>query len=98
VVLHVLDNAPGQPQDICFTHQNTHTEYLPNNTTMLPQPPDQGITKTFKSYYTPHTLHSILDASAKKTFVNVSECWISYNIADCIANIERCMEELSPQF
>jgi hypothetical protein len=38
--------------------------------------------------------HGILDASDEKTFVHVSECWKSYNVADFIANIERSMEEL----
>jgi len=69
-------------------------EYLPQNTTMLLQPPDQGIAMMFKSNETPNTLHSILDASDEKTFVHVSECWKSYDVADSIASIERSMEEL----
>lgn len=61
---------------------------------MLLQPPDQGIAMMFKSNETPNTLHSILDASDEKTFVHVSECWKSYDVADSIASIERSMEEL----
>jgi hypothetical protein len=71
-----------------------HTEYPPHNTTKLLQPPDQGIVIMFKSNDTPNTFHGILNASDKKTFVHVSECWKSYDIADSIANIERSMEEL----
>jgi len=48
----------------------------------------------FKSNNTPNMFHGILDASDKKTFVHVNECWKSYDIADSIANIERSMEEL----
>ena len=94
VVLHVLDNAPGQPQDPCFTYQNMHTKYLPQKTTMLLQPSEKGIVMMFKSNDTPNMFHGILDASDEKTFVHVSECWKSYNVADFIANTERSMEEL----
>jgi hypothetical protein len=71
-----------------------HTEYLPQNTTTLLQPPEKGITMALKSNDTPNTFHGILDASDEKTFVHVSECWKSYNVAESIANIERSMEEL----
>jgi hypothetical protein len=72
IILHVLEIAPGQPLDLSHAHQNMHTQYLPQNTTMFLQPLDLAIIKTFMTYYTCHTFHSIFDASAKKTFVNVS--------------------------
>jgi len=65
-----------------------HTKYLPQNTTMLLQPPDQGVIMMFKNNDTPNTFHGILDASDEKTFVHVSECWKSYDVADSIVNIE----------
>lgn len=48
--------------------------YLSNTSTSITQPLDQAILKTFKSYYTCHTFHRILDAS-EETFVSVSKCW-----------------------
>jgi hypothetical protein len=71
-----------------------HTEYLPQNTTTLLQPPEKGIAMMFKSNDTPNMFHGILDASDEKTFVHVSECCKSYNVADSTANTEKSMEEL----
>jgi hypothetical protein len=66
-----LKNPQGI-QTICVSH--IQAPYLSNTSTSVAQPLDQAIWKTFKSYYTCHTFHSILDAG-EEAFVSVSKCW-----------------------
>jgi len=55
-----LKNPQGI-QTICVSR--IQAVYLSNTSTSIAQPLNQAILKTFKSYYTCHTFHSILDAS-----------------------------------
>ncbi len=48
-VLLLLDNAPVHPIDTCYS--NIELLYYPSNTTSFIQPCDQGIIKSFKSFY-----------------------------------------------
>ena len=47
----ILDNAPGQPDNLSKLFDNVEIEYLPKNTTALIQPMNQGAITTFKAYY-----------------------------------------------
>ncbi|XP_064421091.1 tigger transposable element-derived protein 1-like [Latimeria chalumnae] len=95
-VLLILDNAPGHPESLQFAHPNVEVVFLPPNTTSLLQPMDQGLIKTFKSYYTRHTFKRILDQMESDPTLTVSGCWKNYNIADCINNIKDSLEEVKP--
>ena len=48
----LIDDAPGQPEDLKVAHVNVKVIFLPPNTTSLIQPLDQGVISTFKTYYT----------------------------------------------
>jgi hypothetical protein len=68
-VLLVLNNAPGQQQDLCLTYPNIEAENLPNQTTSLLQLLNQRVITMFQHYYTCHTSSNISDASDSQTFV-----------------------------
>ena len=57
-VLLILDNAPGHPESIhqVALEMGVEVVFLPPNTTSLIQPMDQGVIRTFKSYYTRRSL------------------------------------------
>jgi len=70
-VLLVLNNAPGQPQDLCLTYLNIEAKNLSNQTTSLLQLLNHRVITKFKHYYTCHISSIISDASESQTFVSI---------------------------
>ena len=92
--LLIIDNAPGHPTSMKLENSDIEILFLPPNTTSILQPLDQGLIATFKAYYTRRTFQRILEASEKPNFSNVMDCWKSYDIVDCIENIDKSIAEL----
>ncbi len=95
-VLLIIDNAPGHPTSIKLENSDIEILFLPPNTTSLIQPLDQGLISTFKAYYTRRTFRRILEASEQPNFLGVMDCWKTYSIKECIANIDASIKELKP--
>ena len=93
-VLLFLDNAPDHPESLQFAHPNMEVVFVQVNMTSLPQPMDQGLIETFKSYYTSHTLERLLDQVESNPCLTISDCWKNNNINDCINTIKECLEEI----
>lgn len=51
-VLLIIDNASGNPESVCYENENVEVVFLPQNTTSLLQPLDQGIIWFVKATYT----------------------------------------------
>jgi len=68
-VLLVLNNAPGQAQDLCLTYPNIEAKNLSNQTTSLLQLLNQRVITKFKQalLHLPHLQH----ASDSQTFVSI---------------------------
>ena len=94
--LLIIDNAPGHPTSIKLENSDIKILFLPPNTTFLIQPLDQGLISTFKAYYTRRTFLRILEASEQPDFLGVMDCWKTYSIKECIANIDASIKELKP--
>ena len=80
-ILLFLDNAPVHPTDINL--KNITLKFFPANTTAVTQPMDQGIIKTFKTYYrqqlVQHIIASVNHAySADDVVITALDaiCWI----------------------
>lgn len=56
----------------------------------------QGITATFKCYYTWRTFSYTLDGIEDKDSFNVQEFWKSFNVADCTTMVVDSVDELRP--
>jgi len=59
--LLVLNNAPGQPQDLCLTYLNIKAKNLSNQTTSLLQLLKKRVITKFKHCYTCHISSIISD-------------------------------------
>lgn len=86
-IILLLDNAPGHPQYLDGLNPDVKIVYLPKNTTSILQPMDQGAIATFKAYYL-RTTFSKAVAATENDEVTLRDFWRSYNILDCINNIE----------
>ena len=64
--------------------------------TSVIQPLKQVIIATFKSYYTQRTFPYVLDTTENNDSLNLSECWKSFTVADCITLIKDSVDELRP--
>ena len=98
-VLLILDNAPGHPESIhqVALEMGVEVVFLPPNTTSLIQPMDQGVIRTFKSYYTRRSLQRIISAMDTNEDLDVREYWKRFTIADCLMVIETALADLKPQ-
>uniref|UniRef100_A0A3Q3D260 HTH CENPB-type domain-containing protein n=1 Tax=Hippocampus comes TaxID=109280 RepID=A0A3Q3D260_HIPCM len=94
-ILLVLDNAPGHPPHLDDFHPDVKVVYLPPNTTSLLQPMDQGVIANFKKYYTRRTYKMALKAVDSDPEMTLRSYWKSYNIFNCIKNIEASWHEVS---
>ncbi|CAF4098004.1 unnamed protein product [Rotaria magnacalcarata] len=70
-ILLFLDNAPVHPQDVEL--ENIKLKFFPANTTAKIQPMNQGIIKTFKTYYRKYLVkHIIANATTAMTADDVN--------------------------
>lgn len=96
VVLLLTDSAGGHhAKDL--EHEGVHVELLPLNTTLLIQPMDQGVIRTFKALYTRNTLQSLVDALGTDEKVSLQERWSGYTMAACLQNIQRSVDEMKSE-
>ncbi|XP_067944942.1 tigger transposable element-derived protein 1-like [Watersipora subatra] len=94
-ILLVLDNAPGHPPHLDDFHPHVKVVYLPPNTTSLLQPMDQGVIANFKKYYTRRTYRMALKAVDSDPEMTLQSYWKSYNILNCIKNIDASWREVT---
>lgn len=90
----LLDNVPGHPQHLDDLHPNVKVVYLPKNTTAILQPMEQGAITTFKAHYLRTTFSKALTATENDE-VTLRDFWKSYNILNCITNIELAWKEVT---
>ncbi|XP_068247804.1 tigger transposable element-derived protein 1-like [Palaemon carinicauda] len=94
-ILLVLDNAPGHPPHLDDFHPDVKVVYLPPNTTSLLQPMDQGVIANFKKYYTRRTYRMALKAVDSDPEMTLRSYWKSYNIFNCVKNIDASWREVT---
>ncbi|XP_064103302.1 tigger transposable element-derived protein 1-like [Macrobrachium nipponense] len=92
-ILLILDNAPSHPLSIENLSSNIQFAFLPPNTTSLLQPCDQGIIKTFKSYYLRSTLTDMV-ARTQTDKMTVKEYWKQFTIKDALRFIKESWEKV----
>ncbi|XP_017789938.1 PREDICTED: tigger transposable element-derived protein 1-like [Habropoda laboriosa] len=83
--LLLIDNAPGNPQDL--QHENVQVVFLPKNTTSLLQPLDQGIISTFKALYIKRTFRYILEQIENDESLPIMDAWKKFTILDCVKHV-----------
>ncbi|KAK4326641.1 hypothetical protein Pmani_002851 [Petrolisthes manimaculis] len=92
-ILLLLDNAPCHPPSVDLS-SNIQLAFLPPNTTSLLQPCDQGIIKTFKSYYLRSTLTDLVERTNKDK-QTVKEYWKNFTIKDALRFIKDSWEKVN---
>ena len=102
LILLLNDNAPGHPRAL----REINVVFMPVNTTCTPQPMDQEITSTFKSYYLRSTFCKAIvaidgDSSDRSGFeicqVRSSQLktfWKGFTIQDAMKNIHDSWKEV----
>ncbi|KAM6471887.1 uncharacterized protein PHA67_002581 [Liasis olivaceus] len=93
-ILLLLDNAPGHPLHLDSLHPDVKVVYLPQSTTPLLQPMDQGAISAFKAYYLHATFAKAL-AATEDDRINLHQFWKGYNILHCIENIVAAWQNVS---
>ena len=92
-ILLLLDNAPSHPPSAENLSNNIQLAFLPPNTTSILQPCDQGIIKTFKSYYLRSTLTDLVERTQKDK-ISVKEYWKQFTIKDALRFIKESWEKV----
>ncbi|XP_047473466.1 tigger transposable element-derived protein 1-like [Penaeus chinensis] len=92
-ILLLLDNAPSYPPSAENLSNNIQLAFLPPNTTSILQPCDQGIIKTFKSYYLRSTLIDLVERTQKDK-ISVKEYWKQFTIKDALRFIKESWEKV----
>ena len=92
-ILLTLDNAPSHPPSTENLSNNIQLAFLPPNTTSILQPCDQGIIKTFKSYYLRSTLTDMVERTQKDK-MTVKEYWKQFTIKDALRFIKESWEKV----
>ncbi|XP_014775632.1 tigger transposable element-derived protein 1-like [Octopus bimaculoides] len=94
MVLLILDNAPGHPQNIVDFNLNVTVVHLPPNTMSLLQPMDQGIIAIFKSYYMKHTLWQAIAVTGFDESITLHDFWKRYDIYKAVQNIAAAWNDV----
>lgn len=93
--LLVINNAPGHPTNL--SHPAVRVVFLPPNTTSILQPLDQGIIRTFKSYYIRYSFELILEKIGRRpNSETIAQIWKDFSIVNCIEIISLSLKELKP--
>lgn len=90
--LLILDNAIEHPTNLSELSDDIMIEYLPNNTTALLQPMDQGAISTFKAYYLRRNFRQLIKERNVKYSLKIF--WKNYNIKDAVDSISESWKEL----
>ncbi|KAM9365930.1 tigger transposable element-derived protein 1-like [Pholidichthys leucotaenia] len=95
-VLLLMDCAGGHATDLHY--DRVQVEFLPPNTTSLIQPMDQGVIRAFKALYTRSTMEGLISSidEGDEDF-SLKTYWRGYNIATCLANIQKAHNEMKEQ-
>ncbi|KAM9385675.1 tigger transposable element-derived protein 1-like [Pholidichthys leucotaenia] len=95
-VLLLMDCAGGHATDLHY--DGVQVEFLPPNTTSLIQPMDQGVIRAFKALYTRSTMEGLISSidEGDEDF-SLKRYWRGYNIATCLANIQKALNEMKEQ-
>ncbi|XP_068250196.1 tigger transposable element-derived protein 1-like [Palaemon carinicauda] len=91
-----MNCAGGHANDLHYGR--VQVEFLPPNTTSLIQPLDQGVIRAFKALYTRSTMEgliSFIDEGDEDFRLKIY--WREYNIATCLANIQKALNEIKEQ-
>ncbi|XP_017761859.1 PREDICTED: tigger transposable element-derived protein 1-like [Eufriesea mexicana] len=93
--LLLINNAPGHPTNL--SHPAVRVVFLPPNTTSILQPLDQGIIRTFKSYYIRYSFELILEKIGRRpNSETIAQIWKDFSILNCIEIISLSLKELKP--
>ncbi|KAM9332718.1 tigger transposable element-derived protein 1-like [Pholidichthys leucotaenia] len=95
-VLLLMDCAGGHATDLHY--DGVQVEFLPPNTSSLIQPMDQGVIRAFKALYTRSTMEGLISSidEGDEDF-SLKTYWRGYNIATCLANIQKALNEMKEQ-
>lgn len=88
-VLLLVDKGGGHADDLSY--DGVQIEYLPQNTTSLIHPMDQGIIHAFKALYARNTLQHLVAAMDSDQHFSLQAYWREYTIASCLQNIQRAI-------
>lgn len=95
-VMLIIDNAPGHPPNALINFDpRVEVVFLPPNTTSLLQPMDQGVIKTFKSYYTRRSFAHLNKAMRKNNELSVKDFWKQFNVLNAVRIIGQSWNEVS---
>ncbi|XP_023220465.1 tigger transposable element-derived protein 1-like [Centruroides sculpturatus] len=95
-VMLIIDNAPGHPPATLTNFDpRVKVVFLPPNTTSLLQPMDQGVTKTFKAYYTRRSFAHLHEAMRQNNELFVKDFWKQFNVLDAERIIGQSWNEVS---
>uniref|UniRef100_A0A8C9VTT6 HTH CENPB-type domain-containing protein n=1 Tax=Scleropages formosus TaxID=113540 RepID=A0A8C9VTT6_SCLFO len=93
--LLVIDNAPGHPAGTIHYADNVEVVFLPQRTTSLLQPMDQGIIATFKAYYLENLMrHLVSESESGKSLLDV---WKDFNIKVALRFIAEAWDRIKPE-
>ncbi|XP_064093599.1 tigger transposable element-derived protein 1-like isoform X2 [Macrobrachium nipponense] len=96
-ILIVLGIAPSHQPKREALSDNVRILFLPPNTTSLLQPFDQGIIKTFKSYYLRIVVKCLVEEVERRK-ISVYDCWKAFIIYAAIGFIKSAWEEIPRRF
>ncbi|XP_013913045.1 PREDICTED: tigger transposable element-derived protein 1-like, partial [Thamnophis sirtalis] len=94
-ILLLLDNRPVHPPYLHNIYPDVKVVYLPQNTTSLLQPMDQGAITIFKAYYLRAMFAKAVNVMEEDKRVTLREFWKNYNILHCIKNIAAAWQDVT---
>ena len=65
-ILLLVDNAPGHTAILVGRHPNVEVVFLPKNTTLILQPPDQEVIASFKQKYYTRTYRQLREGTESR--------------------------------
>uniref|UniRef100_A0A3B3RS84 HTH CENPB-type domain-containing protein n=1 Tax=Paramormyrops kingsleyae TaxID=1676925 RepID=A0A3B3RS84_9TELE len=95
--LLIIDSAPGHPSSIVDHGDNIQVVFLPPKTTHLLQPMDQGVTATFRAYYSQSLMQYLLDGVNANESFSLKQLWKDFSIKKALVFIDHAWQKVSPQ-